>query len=191
MLARTVLALALAVRVYDNTGLPAADRAAALAVADGILKQAGIAVLWRGGEDEASAIPEVILRIVAASPQTPAGSLGSSLVDVERRIGTLGTVFSDRVAALAAQAGTDASQLLGRAMAHEVGHLLVGTTRHADHGLMRSLWTSVELQRNSPRDWMLSPEDVGKIRRGLVARTKRPEPPGVLAAERKPLPAGS
>ena len=191
MLTRTVLALALAVRVYDNTGLPSADRAAALAVADDILKQAGIAVLWRGGEDERDTVPEVILRIVAASPQTPAGSLGSSLVDVERRAGTLATVFSDRVAALAALAGTDTSLLLGRAMAHEVGHLLVGTTRHADHGLMRSLWTSIELQRDSPWDWTLSREDVSKMRRGLVARTRRPEPPGVHAAERKPLPAGS
>ena len=41
MLARTVLALSLAIRVYDNTGVAAPDMESALAVAHAILKKQG------------------------------------------------------------------------------------------------------------------------------------------------------
>jgi len=186
MLARTVLALSLAVRVYDNTGLDRADRANALAVAHDILRDAGVDVAWREGRDadDPPAATDLILRIVGASPQTPPDSLGFSLVDVERRTGTLATVFADRVASLAALAGADVGRLLGRAMAHEIGHLLVGTTRHADRGLMRSTWTTVELQRDQPWDWEFGPDDVARLRRGLIARARRVDPPAAVAQTR-------
>ena len=184
MLARTVLALSLAVRVYDNTGLPPADRAVALAAAHAILRNAGIAVTWR--EDNAVPAPEdVIVRIVTAPAEMLPGSLGFSLIDVERRSGTLATVYADRVAELAAVSSADPGRLLGRAMAHEIGHLLLGTTRHADRGLMRGVWTSVELHREQPSDWSLSRKDAAGLRRGLIARLRRPEQPDTLVARKK------
>jgi hypothetical protein len=182
MLARTVLALSLAVRVYDNTGLPPGDRAAALAAAHATLKNAGIAVTWRG-DDAVPAPGDVIVRIVAASAEASPGSLGFSLIDVERRVGTLATVYADRVAELAARSGADSGLLLGRAMAHEIGHLLLGTTRHADRGLMRGVWTSVEVHRERPWDWSLSREDAARMRRGLVARLRRPDQPESVVAQ--------
>jgi hypothetical protein len=182
MLARTLLALSLAVRVYDNTGVSPGDRASALAAAHAILKDAGIAVTWR--EDDSAPTPaEVIVRIVAAPAEALPGPLGFSLIDVERRAGTLATVYADRVTKLAALAGADPGRLLGRAMAHEIGHLLLGTTRHADRGLMRGVWTSVELHRDQAWDWSLSREDVARMRRGLVARLRRPEQPDTVVAE--------
>ncbi len=184
MLARTVLALSLAVRVYDNTGLPPGDKAAALAAAHTILRNAGIAVTWRG-DDAVPAPEEVIVRIVTAPAEMFPGSLGFSLIDVERRAGTLATVYADRVAELAALSSADPGRLLGRAMAHEIGHLLLGTTRHADRGLMRGVWTSVELHRERPSDWSLSREDVAGMRRGLIARFRRPEQPDTLVAHKR------
>lgn len=185
MLARTVLALSLAVRVYDNTGLPPGDRAAALVVAHAILRDAGIAVTWGGGDEVVLAPEAVIVRIVTAPAEALPGSLGCSLIDVERRAGTLATVYADRVAELAALSSADAGQLLGRAMAHEIGHLLLGTPRHADRGLMRGVWTSVELHRERPSDWSLSREDVAGMRRGLIARLRRPEHPDTLVARKR------
>jgi hypothetical protein len=185
MLARTVLALSLAVRVYDNTGVPPGDRAWALEAVHAILQDAGIAVTWRE-DDNVPAPAEVIVRIVTAPAEALPGSLGFSLIDVERRAGTLATVYADRIAKLAALSGADPGRLLGRAMAHEIGHLLLGTTRHADRGLMRGVWTSVELHRDQAWDWSLSREDVARMRRGLVARLGHPEPPdGVVAQNRQ------
>lgn len=182
MLARTVLALSLAIRVYDNTGVPPDARASALAVVHAILKDAGIAVTWRE-DDNAPTSGEVIVRIVTAPAEVLPGPLGFSLIDVERRAGTLATVYADRVTKLAALSGTDPGQLLGRAMAHEIAHLLLGTTRHADRGLMRGVWTSVELHREQAWDWSLSREDVARMRRGLVARLRRPGQPDAVVAQ--------
>ena len=53
----------------------------------------------------------------------------------------------DRIDALARQAGVDPGMLLGRAVAHEIGHLILGTTKHAKSGLMRATWKTDELRR--------------------------------------------
>jgi hypothetical protein len=185
MLARTVLALSLAVRVYDNTGLPPGDRAAALAAAHATLKNAGIAVTWRG-DDAVPAPGDVIVRIVAASAEASPGSLGFSLIDVERRVGTLATVYADRVADLAARSGADSGLLLGRAMAHEIGHMLIGAPTHSRFGLMRAVWATGELRRGLPSDWLFSKQEGPELRRRLAARTVAPALPEPVVASAQP-----
>ena len=126
--------------------------------------------------------------IVAAPPTSEPGSLGFSYVDVERRSGTLATVFADRVNALAAIAGghlvDSGGQLLGRAMAHEIGHLLLGTTHHADRGLMRGRWTTIDLRKNQPWDWALSREEADLMRRAIAVRQRHPEQPAAIVARK-------
>jgi hypothetical protein len=131
------------------------------------------------------AIPEVIVRIVTSQPELMPGSLGFSLVDVELGSGTLATVFADRVADLARLAGTDAGRLFGRAIAHEIAHLLLGTTRHADSGLMRGTWTTGELRRDRPRDWILMSGDIVRMRRGLAIRERPLESPATILAQQE------
>jgi hypothetical protein len=185
MLAHMALALTLVVRVFDNTGVTPADRASALSAAHAILQAAGIAVTWRDGAQstDGTAPSEVLVRIVTSPPDVYPGSLGYSLVDVDHQSGTLGTVFADRVARLARLSNTDPGVLLGRAMAHEIGHLLLGSTRHADRGLMRSVWTSVELRQERPWDWALSRDDGARMRRGLMGRLRRTDTPDAVIAQ--------
>jgi hypothetical protein len=199
MLASSLVALSLVVHVYDSARVPPTERAAALAVAHAILKDAGIVVEWRDGSgcdqpverdvrlpNGQHALPELIVRIVVSPAESLPGPLGFSLVDVRLGSGTLATVFADRVKGLARVAGTDPGPLLGRAMAHEVAHLLLGTTRHADRGLMRGTWTTGELRRDSPRDWMLRSDDIEGMRRGLAARAHRLETPAAVMARQDP-----
>jgi hypothetical protein len=197
MFALTVLALSLVVRIYDNVGVPAGEMASARAAAEGILEHTGIGVTWRecvSGERQGHraypacqvlgplAPAEIIVRVVAAPPGHAAGSLGFSIVDLQQRSGTLATVFADRVHALSALGGTDRGQLLGRAMAHEIGHLLLGTTQHADRGLMRGVWTTIDLQKDRPWDWALSSEEGVVMRRTLATRLRRTEQPAAIVA---------
>jgi hypothetical protein len=195
MLARTVLALSLVVRIYDNVGVTNGDRDAALAVAHAILKNAGIEVTWRGAQtgrdgqegqegQEGRDGQELIVRIVAAPAGSRPDSLGFSFVDTGSGSGTLATIFLDRVHALSARAGADSGQLLGRAMAHELGHLLLGTTHHADRGLMRGVWSTIDLQKGQPLDWMLSAEEGARMRRALAVRQRRPESPAAIVARK-------
>jgi hypothetical protein len=60
--------------------------------------------------------------------------------------------------------------LLGRAIAHEIGHLLLGTASHACAGLMRARWLTGELQRDWPLDWVLSVPEGARMRWRLMVR---------------------
>jgi hypothetical protein len=115
---------------------------------------------------------EVIVRIVRAPRViTDVEVLGYSHVDPYRRQGTLATVFADRVRALAARLRIDEGTLLGRAITHEVGHLLLGTLEHSETGLMRGAWQSAGRRQS---DWFFSSAEATRMRAGLEARTLSP-----------------
>ena len=65
----------------------------------------------------------------------------------------LATIYVDRVSRLASSAGADMTALLGHAIAHEIGHLLMASTTHNERGLMRPVWSREELRRNRAEDW--------------------------------------
>ncbi len=54
--------------------------------------------------------------------------------------------------------------VLGAAMAHEVGHLLLATPTHAPSGLMRACWEHEEFVRAARGDLRFSPEEAASIR---------------------------
>ena len=96
------------------------------------------------------------------------------MIDPQAGAGTVATVYSDRVAALAREVRIDGADLLGLAMAHELGHLLIGTDEHAARGLMRAVWTRTELQRNAAEDWMFSETEMEAMRRAARIRSIGP-----------------
>ena len=104
--------------------------------------------------------------------RAPHMSLGFSLVELDAHTGVLITIDPARAAAVAAQAEANSSVVLGRAMAHELGHLLLGTPRHAQTGLMRALWSQRELRENRPADWLFSTQEVRAMRHGLALRSR-------------------
>ena len=85
----------------------------------------------------------------------------------------LATAFGDRIEAMATRTQSDPGRLLGRVIAHEIGHLLVGTSAHSPIGLMRDSWSDDEVQNNRPIDWMLTRTDAKRIRLGLLERSRR------------------
>jgi hypothetical protein len=79
-------------------------------------------------------------------------------------------VYADRVAALAGGTDADRVSLLGLVIAHEIGHLLMGTNRHSTPGLMRAAWSHREVRENAAVDWQFSDEDAQTMRRLIEAR---------------------
>jgi len=86
----------------------------------------------------------------------------------------LATIYLDRVEWMAAQAGIDPRALLGRAIAHELGHLLMATSVHAATGLMRPLWLQSEIRRRQNTDWMFRPKEIAAIKERVATRLVRP-----------------
>jgi hypothetical protein len=172
----------LVVRTYNAAGVASADLRAARAAARAILSDAGIDLRWQDCQSVDPSEPfslchqrvradETVVRIVASGSQAgSADSLGYSLVDVERT-GCLVTIFGDRIEMMAARAKVEAGTLLGRAIAHEIGHLLLGAA-HSSTGLMRAHWYDDELRRNLKSDWLLSDREAMGMRLALSSRQR-------------------
>jgi hypothetical protein len=73
--------------------------------------------------------------------------LGDALLD-ERGVGYYAYAFYDRVQRIAEEHGLGHA-LLGNVLAHEVGHLLLGSKSHSVSGIMAAHWNGEELRRVS------------------------------------------
>jgi hypothetical protein len=162
-------------RVYNTARVSAERIDAAVLVATRALVGSGIEVSWRDCErpDVCSRVPadrELVIRLVRSSLTTgrTAGLvLGEASIDTAAGAGVLATVYVDRVTLMADISETDAASLLGRAIAHELGHLLLATNAHSASGLMRAQWTQADLRRNEITDWVLTRKDAEAIHRRL------------------------
>jgi hypothetical protein len=176
----------LVVRTFNYFGVSPRDLLTARGQAESILRQAGIAISWldcpvaRGATDgpasctQARGANDLMLRIGSGAQGRAARyvSMGFSLVKADdRQAPYLATVYGDLIASVARDAGIDGRELLGRAIAHEIGHLLLGTSQHASTGLMRAVWSSAELRRHhSAADWCFLATEAGSMRATLTSR---------------------
>jgi len=173
------------VRVYDNTGATDAERRPSLRIASSIVSAASVELLWKTCTEPARlATPveaprhgacasplapgELAVRIVR-SGVVPDGMrhelpLGDAMIDSQTGTGVLATIYIDRVNWLAEHAGIDAHALLGRAIAHELGHLLMATGTHGSNGLMRPVWSETEIRRRQIDDWIFRPQEIAAIK---------------------------
>jgi hypothetical protein len=173
------------VRIYNYAGLAdslleeAARNAASIFGAAGVTSQWRICVirqdpsepddrLCEGSPDK----DEFTLRINQgpgpdAARQQSGEVLGYAVI--LKRKGVLATVHSRRVLALASRSGVEAAVLMGRVMAHEVGHLLLGTNAHAPRGLMRADWKLNQWSMSEHSDWTFTADEVLRMRRSTLS----------------------
>jgi hypothetical protein len=176
------IAALLLVRVYHGPEVSTEHVQAARLEAESIFHTAGIGMATidcssTSGATGPCAQPlapgDLVLRLKLAGVTRGrrAVSMGFANVnDGSLGVPVLATVFVDRVALVARESGVEWPQLLGRAMAHEIGHLLLNDAQHADHGLMRATWSGAELRREHRSDWKFLNAEAVRMRAGLVAR---------------------
>jgi hypothetical protein len=164
-----------AVHVYNQVGdLSVEDQLLALDVARDVFSTVSVDIAWTMCEPGMCLTPSaeaLKLRLVRSPDRADANSrvLGQALIDSRARAGVLATIFIDRTGRLAHDLGIDHRTLLGRAIAHELAHLLLGTSTHGA-GLMRETWSHAELQGTRLSDWHLDSIDVAAIRERLARR---------------------
>jgi hypothetical protein len=170
-----ITATRIAVHVYSQVDdLSDDDERRSLEVAREVFSTAAVDVAWTtctAGMCETPAAEVLKLRIAVSPDRSDpnSGVLGQALIDARTRTGVLATVFIDRTRRLAGGLGIDYRILLGRAIAHELGHLLLGTSTHGS-GLMREIWLHDELIGARRDDWVLDPLDAAVIRDRLARR---------------------
>ena len=169
------LAATIFIRSYNNVGVPAPDLAVARAHAEAVLQQAGLNVVWGDcwvGDRQPASAParcqepvggDIVLRLqkTKEADRSRFVSMGFSLVGIAGTAPFLATVYVDRVESVARGAGIDRRRVLGLAIAHEIGHVLLNSNSHAASGLMRADWSRHELRRADAAAWhFLEPEAV-------------------------------
>jgi hypothetical protein len=149
------------------------DRLLALDIADEALSTASVGVDWTfcGPGDCLIPLPTTLKVRLVFSPDAhgpDSDLLGHALIDSKTRSGVLATVYVDRTRRLAGDLGIDHRVLLGRTIAHELGHLLLATSTHARGGLMRKFWSRDELLGTRRDDWIFDRVNAAAIRKRLV-----------------------
>jgi len=162
-------------QVDENTLSIALDRAGL------IFRDAGVRVAWlrcsassiqtvNPAECSMTNICTLILRITS---QPAAGSVSRNAFGfaVTSQGGSVyATVFRDRVLALAQSGRYSEAVLLGHAIAHELGHLLLNSSTHARYGLMAARWRDTELDRAAVGLLTFSPAEASCIRAEVLRR---------------------
>jgi hypothetical protein len=155
------------IRVDDSARVSPGTLAGGIEVAGRVLLAAGVPTEWHTGSDPLGDPKTCRLRPAVLAPATSAGRsclILSVTPGVSRHAypGALGfalpytqtapdvTIFYDRIERLgprAVSAGATAPQILGYAMAHEIGHVLLGSTQHSSTGIMKGPWGQAEFER--------------------------------------------
>jgi hypothetical protein len=145
--------------------------------AAGIFHAAGIQIKWNECRCSPVLSPtSVMLRIIpryyrSMQMSSRRENLGYAVAGTEG--GGLATVFYDRVQATAK--GENLSRVLGYAIAHEIGHILLGQSSHSSAGLMRANWSEKDLKPVHRDQMQFTPEEAERIRAGLGSEMKQKE----------------
>ncbi len=175
--------VALSIRVYDHAQVTPALLNSAENETGRLFQAAGIRIVWEhplylSSEDEGTDMtyasspppngrPYLVIRFIRRLPaDVLPGALGYSLPFARRGAHVL--ILYDRVEALTRKVNTADYTVLGHAMAHELGHVLLGSAGHTTGGLMQGRWT--------PASWRLAvagllafdAAEKGQIRAGVL-----------------------
>jgi len=151
----------LTIRLYDYAGIAPATLERARHAARRVLLDAGIDAGWEQcrtsnseARRDASCVQDAGAHVIQlrihpkemAKKLTKRGiELGYS-IPLEQGYGIIAGVYWDRTATVARERGLDLHVLLGHTMAHEVGHLLLGSNSHAARGITRPNWGDREVR---------------------------------------------
>lgn len=179
---------AITLRVYDYAHMSRARLLDAERVASAILSQAGLEARWVDcptSKAEWDNYPDChaawqandfVLKVL---PKTmadllPKGkdALGSTLECSFNAVCST-SIFYHRVNSAFDGGGTaSVPVLMGRAMAHEIGHLLLGENSHAAAGIMRAGWSDEDLTLAARPYLLFTPEQSSQMKSRLAVRAQ-------------------
>lgn len=173
----------LSVHLYDQAGVRARTLNCGTAEAARLFRAAGIRVDWEQPSAEA---PEdqgidmtnaasrrietrryLVVRLVRGTPANVfPGALGFALPFAHR--GAHVTIFYDRMEALTKSVNAPMYVILGNVIAHEMGHVLLGSSDHAKGGLMQERWGAASWRLASAGVLAFGREEAKRMARAAV-----------------------
>jgi hypothetical protein len=186
--------LSITVHAFDYSGTHPASIADAQKAAGLPFRQAGIDVRWLNcpvaGPDSAAVpecetrsdathfvlviLPEHMARKMAASPR----QFGLAVLSRDGGFPNHAYVFLHRAVDLSRNELVPWAGILGHLMAHELGHLLLGTNSHFPVGIMRASWRTLEMKQALMGNLSFTPEQAARMRDEVRRRRKAGSIPG-------------
>jgi hypothetical protein len=174
----------LSVCVYNDAKAPAPELARAERQTENILGRAGLRVNWpdcraASHNSHNSAVQsgprELFLRIIPGSNHLMGDSVFGVAFLSGNGSGQYSDIFYERSLELHRDWGVDVGGILGAIIAHEIGHLLLGSNAHAAIGIMRAHWQGAELRLLSKGQLLFTPEQGARMRTNLVQEERTAE----------------
>lgn len=179
------------VSVYDDAHVPRQILARAEGRAAKIFGQVGLNVNWLDCSPanttgcavslETGGLVHLVLRITPDAAVSTGDHVFGVAYLAPDGTGQYGDVFWQRAMDLQTNSKVDLAAILGSVMAHEIGHLLLGSNAHAISGIMQAHWERDELRRIGMGSLFFLPGQ-GKRMRARVTHGEE-----LLHAERKGL----
>jgi len=178
-------AVTITLRVYDYVRVNRPGLLAAESEATAILAQAGLEARWVDcptSQAEFDNYPDCqsawqatdfVLRVLPKAMVDSRAKWQEALGSTPECPGVAtctSSVFYDRVTGLAQGANATLPALLGRAMTHEIGHLLLGANSHSRTGIMRPFWSGRDLSLNGRPYLLFTPEQSRQMKSRLAER---------------------
>jgi hypothetical protein len=167
-----LMAATLDVRLVNPEVVPPGMRSRATKLATEILRAAGVDPAWTECPcPEQPGARTLWLQLLPEKPPNTSGdSLGFAVVypTADGRRG-YAAIFYRQVLDTAASENGDPAVLLGAALVHEIGHLLLGPG-HSPRGVMKPRFRRTDLQQAARGELRFTPEQSRQIRRILYPR---------------------
>jgi hypothetical protein len=205
--------LTLTIHVYNYAAVDDKTLAQAEQVAIGIFRKAGVEILWISQNNQSSSVnhgaftlSHIQLNILPSPaglnfPDKVMGEVMGVAPGTERNRQVI-YVFYNRVEALSQTLATERReasrnyfarpiypvaipQILGDAIAHELGHVLLNIETHSEIGIMRGDWNSEDLQDIYFGFLIFTSQQAEIIRKEVTRRAREQGAPGGSELERR------
>jgi hypothetical protein len=174
-------------RVYDYAQVSRPALLAAEGEATRILRQASVELRWvdcptveaerdsyrqclSAGLEDALVI-RVLPKAMVGLQEKTADTLGSA-IGCDHGPCSVAGVYYDRVRSLSGAATAPVPTLLGRVMAHEIGHILLGPQAHSRTGIMRAYWTDHELSSAASQEMVFTAEQSHRMKSRIAEQAQ-------------------
>ncbi len=155
--------------VYDQARVPDGVLAVAERLAGKVYREAGVEVRWldcsthKGPLDSSFLFVRLVSGPAAEALARSGTEFGFAPLARDGRPASHAYVFYGRIEEMAKRHTILRPELLGQVIAHEMGHLLLGTNSHSPRGIMSSYWGPDRLDKVNKKALFFTPGQAGRI----------------------------
>src|SRR6266436_5846884 len=175
--------VSLAISVFNDAGVEPPVWLQAEVRATEIMRRSGISLTWLDCGSPASRMPDpncsaisypthLSVRVVPKISPVKGHIFGQTFQDAAGE-GNYVLVYYASIKAFRATTTVPAGELLGCVVAHELGHLLLGTASHSSAGLMSAVWQDPELRQVVRGNLFFNGDEGERMRFRFAAATAR------------------